>query len=225
MASETKVLKASEIVGLVDQLDQYDFVKTGKGAKPAKEIEELHTAFKDVFGQGKAGRKALDDYKAVTKELEAFQEKFKGKFKVHGDHLHLEKDVKVEEVEGFEAMNAKFKAANENLVKAMGDKGEKIEQFGKKLGSPLGLLKTEGLVETAKHNLTKFDKRAGQAFGRCGGTAICAVGMGDALFRSKTNDGEDRSVVTRFGEFAICALGAGALVLAGKAHMPALAKA
>jgi len=100
---------------------------------------------------------------------------------------------------------------------------DKLKSLSSKLGGLTGMLETEGVLKTAQHNLTHFEGRPGQAFGRIAGTGLCALGVSDSLFRSKTNNGEDRSVVTRFGELALFGAGAAALVLANKAHMPKVA--
>lgn len=43
----------------------------------------------------------------------------------------------------------------------------------------------------------------GVGFARVGGIGVGAAMAGDALFRGKTSDGEDRSMLARLGEFVL----------------------
>lgn len=57
-------------------------------------------------------------------------------------------------------------------------------------------------------------KQRGVGFARVGGIGVGAYMAGDALFRSKTADGEDRSALARIGQFVLgTGVAAGSLVV------------
>lgn len=74
-----------------------------------------------------------------------------------------------------------------------------------------------GILDRLKSNFDFGEGKKAVAFGRVGVTTLGGALLADGLFRSKTNDGEDRSVVIRMGEVALGAAAAGAaLFMSGK---------
>lgn len=97
------------------------------------------------------------------------------------------------------------------------------------LGKWTGLYKQKGFVDAAKDGLSDIKKGAkfwdesskgfkGVAFGRTVGVTAGVAMAGDALFRGKTADGEDRSALARLGQ-GVLGLGiAGGSLVAGAAR-------
>lgn len=61
----------------------------------------------------------------------------------------------------------------------------------------------DGFGAAVKHNFRWEDGNKRMAFARGAGVGVGAAMAGDALFRGKTADGEDRSALARVGEFVL----------------------
>jgi hypothetical protein len=225
MAKEPKTISVDELAKALKSLSEpkegheYTALQGEVGEKASEKIKPLIGAFKN---HGAAHVDTAKEYLSAQETLKGFIEPVKeGGFKLNETFESIEDVAKKAELE---TAFQKFTAAEEKLGElAKGEHGAGIVSLSKKLGGATGLMNTEGALAAAKHNLTHFSGRPAQAFGRIAGTGLCAVGLSDGLFRSKTNNGEDRSVITRGAEIGLFALGAAALVLANKAHINAKA--
>ncbi len=74
-------------------------------------------------------------------------------------------------------------------------------------------------VDRIKQNMAlegKTTAQKGMVFARGAGTAVGIAMAGDALFRGKTSDGEDRSGLARMGQFLVGGGIAAGSLIAGK---------
>lgn len=116
-----------------------------------------------------------------------------------------------------------FNGAKTALTNFAADDGNKsalaeLEKAAKKLGGMTGLMNAEGWTTAVQKNMTQLNGRPLQVAGRWGAVALGSVGIADGVFRNQTTDG-DRSVVTRFGEIALCTAAVAAALLASRAHV------
>ena len=76
-----------------------------------------------------------------------------------------------------------------------------------------GHLNAKGFKPTVERNFNWEAGNKGMAFARGAGVAVGAAMAGDALFRGKTADGENRGALARVGQFVVgTGLAAGSLV-------------
>lgn len=100
-------------------------------------------------------------------------------------------------------------------------------------GKFTGALQSQGVKAAFNQNFDSIKNAFGKdvtmgqrgvGFAKVGGVGVAVVGMGDAIFRSKTKEGEDRSALVRLSEFVLSlAVGTFAL-LGGRAAAPVAAR-
>lgn len=129
-----------------------------------------------------------------------------------------------EKVEGFE------QTISDGAKTAFAEAEEAVHSVTKPTLGWLGTVRTQkdGFTKALKQNGEKMQfwkegmtvGERGKAFAHGGAAVGAVVGMGDAIFRSKNSEGEDRSALMRMAEFVVAG-GVGAVALVGG---PAMAR-
>ncbi|MFN8972954.1 MAG: hypothetical protein ACK5VT_04425 [Alphaproteobacteria bacterium] len=212
MAENAKI-SVEQIAKALKQLSEFegaveDFPQVGEGLKAGKEAYKTHKNLVETA-------KEYVDHDAIIQPHTELKE---GKKILKADVT----DSKIREA--FD----KFKAAEKKLEALPPEDAKHIEDLSSKLGGWFGEVHSQGgfsgkgLKGAIKNNFAWVEGNKKWAFGR-GVAALCAVGLvGDGLFRSKTSDGEDRSLIVRGAEIGLFAAGAALALAAGKAKLSPL---
>ena len=211
MAEDIKISTA-QLAKALTQLSECEAAKEGFPhlAEALKSQSAAYAAHKGLVGEAKEFITQYDALQAHILPQEnglfAFKERVT-------DVIKSEKSV------ALEALNKRV----ETLKKIPADGAKKLDALSTKLGGWFGEVHSQGgfspkaLQGAVKNNFAWAEGNKLKAFGR-GAIAVGAIGLvGDGLFRSKTGDGEDRSLIVRGGEIGIFAAAAALALIAGKA--------
>jgi hypothetical protein len=223
--SKTKAVSLDELAKSLKSLSGFSAVEPDNIQHiHDEEVKKLAQNFGEVFNK-KEHVDAANDFLKSKKEVDALVQLEKGSTHKYEFKVDALKDLDSEQHAAKTAALKALNGASETLAQLGEDARSAIVSIDTKISGRTGMFHTEGAWNAIKTHVNPTKGREAIAFGRIGGTAVCVLGLADGLFRDKTNNGEDRSVVTRFGEVAICALGAAALLLAGKSHLNEVGKA
>jgi hypothetical protein len=204
-----------------------------KALKALHGFEATEKGFPHLGDALKPAAQAYKNYQGLVGEAEEYLRHYDTLRA--GEHIELKNGAialksGVTDTAAHDAFRA-FQAAEQKLAVVPQESAKHLDALSSRLGGWFGEVHSKGgftgkgVVAAVKNNLALVEGNKLKAFGRAG-AAVGAIGLvGDGLFRSKTDDGEDRSLIVRGAEIGIFAAGAALALIAGKAKLSSLAAA